>query len=426
LGGFIWFASCGLIFAADPAEPQPFAADIAARPINEGPTSDAPLRWKSKPRVAASEYYTSESSAQPIQSETTKPLRAGWNITRIDPGVRPAQYTSSDPFHDPFGDRKANHTSEPSLVLQPTQAEAGVEELPPPRTLSPVRRPAAPNSVMTTTQPGMSGAAPRRPYMAELQDLPSVGPFGPERTGPPCDRVYNDRDCCDVQLGCNEFRQRLLSDSIRSISLDITPRFDPSPDVSIEQEMADRMEKLRLLESRQWRNRRGQILATGKMANFDNSSVVVADDSGREMARLSFNELGDDEMCYVTAFWRLPSECSLGGLRNVERNWLASTFHYNASGLCHKPLYFEEVQLERYGHTAGPFRQPFVSGAHFIINLAALPYNMAINPPTECHYSLGYYRPGSCAPWMIPPIPLSLRGAAAEIGVALGMIYIIP
>jgi len=27
---------------------------------------------------------------------------------------------------------------------------------------------------------------------------------------------------------------------------------------------------------------------------------------------------------------------------------------------------------------------------------------------------------------MIEPIPLSLRGAAAEIGVALGMVYLIP
>jgi hypothetical protein len=51
---------------------------------------------------------------------------------------------------------------------------------------------------------------------------------------------------------------------------------------------------------------------------------------------------------------------------------------------------------------------------------------MAISPPTECEYSLGYYRPGNCAPWMIPPVPLSLRGAAAEIGTALGMAYIIP
>jgi hypothetical protein len=94
--------------------------------------------------------------------------------------------------------------------------------------------------------------------------------------------------------------------------------------------------------------------------------------------------------------------------------------------LCHKPLYFEEPQLERYGHTAGPFKQPILSGAHFFTSILALPYNMAINPPMECQYPLGYYRPGDCAPWHIPPVPLSVRGAAAEAGAWIGGIYMIP
>jgi hypothetical protein len=105
---------------------------------------------------------------------------------------------------------------------------------------------------------------------------------------------------------------------------------------------------------------------------------------------------------------------------------VASTFTYQASGLCHKPLYFEEVQLERYGHTAGPIKQPLLSGAHFFLNIAVLPYKMGINPPCECQYALGYYRPGSCAPWHIPPVPISVRGALAEAGAWVGGIYIIP
>jgi hypothetical protein len=122
----------------------------------------------------------------------------------------------------------------------------------------------------------------------------------------------------------------------------------------------------------------------------------------------------------------LPVECGLGGREVVSRCWIPSTFAWHASALCHKPLYFEEVQLERYGHTAGPFRQPFVSGAHFVLNLATLPYHMAYQPPHECQYALGYYRPGSCAPWMIPPVPLSLKGALAETGFIVGGIYILP
>ena len=93
---------------------------------------------------------------------------------------------------------------------------------------------------------------------------------------------------------------------------------------------------------------------------------------------------------------------------------------WKASALCHKPLYFEQIQLERYGHTSGPWSQPFLSGGHFILNIAALPYKMGINPMNECQYALGYYRPGSCAPWLLSPIPLSLRGAAAEAGAIFG------
>jgi hypothetical protein len=168
------------------------------------------------------------------------------------------------------------------------------------------------------------------------------------------------------------------------------------------------------------------VIANGKMIKLQDNSVVLADEQGRQTHKLAISDLGEDELCYITAWWRLPAECPLGGLRTDERRWLASTYQYHASALCHKPLYFEQVQLERYGHTAGPIRQPLLSGAHFVISLAALPYQMAISPPTECEYSLGYYRPGSCAPWMIPPVPLSLRGATAEVGAALGIIYLTP
>jgi len=99
---------------------------------------------------------------------------------------------------------------------------------------------------------------------------------------------------------------------------------------------------------------------------------------------------------------------------------------WKASGLCHKPLYFEEVQLERYGHTAGPVLQPVLSGAHFFMNIATLPYQMGMSPPNECEYALGYYRPGSCAPWLLPPVPLSVRGGLMQAGAIVGGVYLIP
>jgi hypothetical protein len=110
-----------------------------------------------------------------------------------------------------------------------------------------------------------------------------------------------------------------------------------------------------------------------------------------------------------------PCECVLGeNATFLGRNWAPTTFTWKASGTCFKPLYFQDVQLERYGHSWNPLVQPFMSAAHFFVSVPLLPYKMGLNPPNECVYTLGYYRPGSCAPYMIEPIPLSLRAATFE------------
>jgi hypothetical protein len=110
----------------------------------------------------------------------------------------------------------------------------------------------------------------------------------------------------------------------------------------------------------------------------------------------------------------------------ARREWDPITVHWTASALCHKPAYFEDVQLARYGHTWGPWLQPIVSAGHFFLNVPALPYAMALCPPNECIYTLGYYRPGSCTPYMLDPLPLSVRAALAEGGVWTGLVFLIP
>jgi hypothetical protein len=122
-----------------------------------------------------------------------------------------------------------------------------------------------------------------------------------------------------------------------------------------------------------------------------------------------------------------PFECSIdeGGYYNG-RCWDQITYMWKASCLCHKPLYFEDEGLERYGHSWGPCCDPLVSGAHFFCTLPVLPYCMGVTPPCECMYALGHYRPGSCAPYMINPVPLSCRGAAFEAGAAAGTAWFLP
>jgi hypothetical protein len=99
---------------------------------------------------------------------------------------------------------------------------------------------------------------------------------------------------------------------------------------------------------------------------------------------------------------------------------------WKASGLCHKPLYFEQVQLERYGHSWGPYVQPIMSGAHFFATFPVLPYKMGIQTPNECVYTLGHYRPGNCAPYMIEAVPFTWRAALFEAGAWVGGAAAIP
>ncbi len=124
---------------------------------------------------------------------------------------------------------------------------------------------------------------------------------------------------------------------------------------------------------------------------------------------------------------RFPEECATPHSGPFEpRSWDETTFMWKASGLCHKPLYFEDVQLERYGHSWGPIAQPVISGGMFFATVPILPYKMGVEAPWECIYPLGYYRPGNCAPYMVPPIPVSVRGAATQAAAVVGGVLLIP
>ncbi|MBI1903459.1 MAG: hypothetical protein HYS13_20340 [Planctomycetia bacterium] len=122
----------------------------------------------------------------------------------------------------------------------------------------------------------------------------------------------------------------------------------------------------------------------------------------------------------------VPIECPLLEAPYYGRYWDCLTFTWKASSLCHKPLYFEDVPLERYGHSQCPISQSIASGAHFFGSLAILPYKIGLEDPCECVYALGYYRPGSCAPKLVYSLPLSARGAAYQGAAVTGLVFFVP
>jgi len=126
----------------------------------------------------------------------------------------------------------------------------------------------------------------------------------------------------------------------------------------------------------------------------------------------------------ATACWGTINE-SAGPLAGM-RCWGTSTFAWEATCLCHRPLYFEEASLERYGYGCCECMQPAASAAHFFGTIPALPYCLAVDCPGDCNYTLGHYRPGSCAPKRYMWPPCSPRAILAEGGVWTGMIFLIP
>ena len=114
----------------------------------------------------------------------------------------------------------------------------------------------------------------------------------------------------------------------------------------------------------------------------------------------------------------------------ARRDWAPNRKVWAAAGICHKPLYFQDAALERYGQTAeqyvGPLgrylsyplddptqsnqrnqiAQPFFSMGLFAAQIALLPYNMLVDPPWEAEYDLGYYRPGDRVPTDVYYFPL--------------------
>ncbi len=72
--------------------------------------------------------------------------------------------------------------------------------------------------------------------------------------------------------------------------------------------------------------------------------------------------------------------------------WYTPTFY-------HRPLYFEQPNLERYGQGHYTVLQPFTSGAHFFTSIGLLPYKAITQHPREKVYTLGYQRPGNCNAW---------------------------
>lgn len=326
---------------------------------------------------------------------------------------------SQDPFNDetvelPPSERNTPIQSltnfeqdfEPSIALQPPSVSEPKAD---PSTMSQI-------SVLNKAFNPDSATSPKLIGTQEDQDLgrfkkPIQDPTLEDLPFPNSDFEFgtNQRPTISSFRNCDDFRAELLDGSIKDIALDLSP-------------LPGRNRRLYVTESRDWIDRDGDIVATGTMIDLRRGYVIIESALGTE--KIPYAKLSDADWATISQFWQIPELCSAGNQGTAARNWAPQTYAWQASALCHKPLYFENVQLERYGHTYGPIRQPIHSVAHFFVSLVTVPYQSGIHPVSECQYALGFYRPGDCAPWLKDPVPFSLNGAVRQALVTTGVAVI--
>jgi hypothetical protein len=360
------------------------------------------------------------------------------NPLRGDRAVCVANYqeqpNATNPLTDPFGDR------------QPALPPSNIPELPPSQflpqdPLSTIEPPPAPGA--EPVQPGQPSPFPSEPQPNTVQEpspfdrpsTPQAENFGEQEQAPSAEEGQNRaaEEGDDLKMpkrsksadivSCNDLRDRVRQMRLSDISLNVSPAYGEG--LRARQEGAnERLDFAAAAPLRDWTDYTGTIVASGRLVDLRDDRVVL-DVNGREQM-IPVRDLSDIDIAYVAEAWNLPLKCGIGYEAYAGRQFIPSAVEWKASGLCHKPLYFEDVQLERYGHEVGPVLQPLLSSAHFFGNALILPYKMGIHPPGECQHPLGYYRPGNCAPYMIQPFPFSLRGAAAQAGFVTGAAALIP
>jgi hypothetical protein len=294
----------------------------------------------------------------------------------------------------------------PRVILVPSSSPIPKQ---PAETSSLFQQPDSPD-LPSRLESGDLQVEPQGPALESFLTVPSVFLQEPEAEGP----INTILDCRSVS--CEDTIRQLRPTPLSSILLDVTPSFNPNLS-----EPPPRLQD----EVRQWTDQQGMAIARGRLEDLKFGRVIIQLEDGSQK-QFPLDKLSDLDRCYVSDTWGFPLDCQLASDASSLRDFTPITLSWTASALCKRPGYFEDDELERYGFTAGPWIQPVRSGVHFLANLAIVPYRAGINPPSECIYTLGLFRPGSPAPAIRPGFPISVKGALWQAGVMTGGFYLLP
>jgi hypothetical protein len=106
--------------------------------------------------------------------------------------------------------------------------------------------------------------------------------------------------------------------------------------------------------------------------------------------------------------------------------WNGDVYCWTTPGFYHNPLYFEQVNLERYGQGAPPALQTLVSGGRFFSTIAILPYHIGNQPWDERVHTLGHYRPGNRNPHRFHYQRFTWKGVVYQVCATTGLVFAVP
>lgn len=101
-------------------------------------------------------------------------------------------------------------------------------------------------------------------------------------------------------------------------------------------------------------------------------------------------------------------------------------FTWTAPNFYSRPLYFEQVNMERYESKCPPWSRPVVSYAAFLGTIPIVPYKMGGARIHDRAYTLGHWRPGDPTPHQIHWGPKTTRGALYQGVATTGLIFFLP
>ena len=106
----------------------------------------------------------------------------------------------------------------------------------------------------------------------------------------------------------------------------------------------------------------------------------------------------------------------------IVRQWPPLVEVVDPHFVCYRRLYFEQLNMERYGRDFGIW-SPLISQGAFYRDLLMLPYNAATEPFRRYECNSGYYLPGDAAPLLLYRPEWSWTGAAAQAAfIGLGFV----